>query len=1119
MGFVSRWCDAAGCGDGAYATSRRGSASRRRLNCTGLRSSRTPRSRLRTWLGTLVIGLLVLAFAVFGQSELVLAVTCPTTTPAQTGNFALMSETGSTTGSKVIGPVSFTVTVSPQWTTGPTANINTSPARGRAPAVFVSNGGPTESRGPTNHLLIETSAPVTNLAVTVAFFGTAATERMRNFTVVPVVTGQGALDASNVVVPNSPDGTVVLTWPAALQRVEFDWTSPGGGASYIGTVVSYIAAVCDMGDAPATYGSANAAAATSTLVLGSGFTADLSDKFSADATADTDDALSLPLQSVPGNTGGTYAVAVPLRNATANPATLQGWIDFDRNGTFDAGEMTSVAVPAGATSSVLSWTTSGVPGPSFMRLRLHQDPAGLVGPTGPSSNGEVEDYQLTINAVPVISGPANGTVTPDDTPTITGTGTPGDRIDVRDTDGTLLCSVAVVPPDGTWTCTANSMPDGEHDLVPVATAPDGTQSTGAPVHITVVPPAPALSIIKTTTATDLPPAGGTIPYSFLVTNIGNVELTNVTVTDVATGTPSCPLTTLAPGAATVCTATHTVTQADADAGQVQNTATVTGTPPDGTPIPPTTSNEVDVPGALNPALTIIKATTTSAVLTAGQVVPYTFTVINTGNVTISAINIADTNTTVPQCPLTTLAPGQGTNCTATHTATQGDIDQGQLVNTAAVSGSPAGGVTMTPATSNQVTTPAAQVPALTLVKSTTATTVPPLGATIAYDLVVSNTGNVTLDNITVTDPDTSVTCSPTAVAPSESTTCTASHTVTQADLDAGEIVNTATAAATTPSGTAVTPVASNTVRLSVAQLPTLTIAKTATDTVVPAVGRTMAYSFVVSNTGNVTITDIAVADPDTSGVVCPVANLTPGESTTCTATHTVTQDDIDAGAVVNTATVTGNAPNGTSIVPIASNTVQVSASQAPSLSIIKATTTTETAAGQTVQYLFVVSNTGNVTIVHLEVADVLIPAISCPSVPLAPDQSMLCTGSYTVTEADARNGFVVNTATAIGSTSSGNPVPAASSNELRIRVAPLATESDEPTTTAQPPSTPPTTPATSTPAAQVPTTRPTPPAGELPATGAALTNTLHIAVATLVVGAAVAATSHQRTRRRRQQRN
>lgn len=69
----------------------------------------------------------------------------------------------------------------------------------------------------------------------------------------------------------------------------------------------------------------------------------------------------------------------------------------------------------------------------------------------------------------------------------------------------------------------------------------------------------------------------------------------------------------------------------------------------------------------------------------------------------------------------------------------------------------------------------------------------------------------------------------------------------------------------------------------------------------------------MTNTGNVSLTGIAVTDPNTSIVSCPTTTLAPGASTTCTGRHAVVQADIDAAAVVNTATVEGTTPSGTRI--------------------------------------------------------------------------------------------------------------------------------------------------------------------------------------------------------------
>jgi uncharacterized repeat protein (TIGR01451 family) len=93
----------------------------------------------------------------------------------------------------------------------------------------------------------------------------------------------------------------------------------------------------------------------------------------------------------------------------------------------------------------------------------------------------------------------------------------------------------------------------------------------------------AVDIAKTP---DRPKAavGQTITYSYRVTNTGSLPLTGLTVSDDVLGSVRLTVTTLAPGASTTATATHTVTPADGW-GPIVNVATVTGTatPGDGGP--------------------------------------------------------------------------------------------------------------------------------------------------------------------------------------------------------------------------------------------------------------------------------------------------------------------------------------------------------------------------------------------------------------------------------------------------------------------------------------------------------------------------------------------------------
>ena len=91
------------------------------------------------------------------------------------------------------------------------------------------------------------------------------------------------------------------------------------------------------------------------------------------------------------------------------------------------------------------------------------------------------------------------------------------------------------------------------------------------------------------------------------------------------------------------------------------------------------------------------------------------------------------------------------------------------------------------------------------------------------------------------------------------------------------------------------------------QNPALSITKAATEPSYDAVGEVIHYTIVATNVGNMTLDGVTVTDPSVSRPELyageRVADLAPGASMTCTATHTVTQADLDAGHYANTACV------------------------------------------------------------------------------------------------------------------------------------------------------------------------------------------------------------------------
>ncbi len=286
---------------------------------------------------------------------------------------------------------------------------------------------------------------------------------------------------------------------------------------------------------------------------------------------------------------------------------------------------------------------------------------------------------------------------------------------------------------------------------------------------------------------------------------------------------------------------------------------------------------------------------------AGDRLNYTFLVTNTGNVTLTAVGVTDAKVTNLTCPSTTLAPGASTTCTGSYLLTQADVDAGHLSNTATATGTPPTGLTK-PTATDSTDTPVTPGPAISLDKTAAAPSGNTVGSTIAYTFGVTNSGNVTLTGVGVVDPTVgAITCPVTTLAPGAATTCTKTYTLTQADVDAGTVVNTATASGTSP--TAATVSATDSVTSTIVRTTALTMDKQAGALSGTTAGSTLPYSFIVTNTGNVTVTALSVTDPKAAGLTCPVTTLAPGASTTCTATHALTQAEVDAGHVANTASV------------------------------------------------------------------------------------------------------------------------------------------------------------------------------------------------------------------------
>ena len=510
-------------------------------------------------------------------------------------------------------------------------------------------------------------------------------------------------------------------------------------------------------------------------------------------------------------------------------------------------------------------------------------------------------------------------------------------------------------------------------------------------------PAAAMTVVKSSTTTGLT-AAGTVTYSYLVTNTGNVALTGISLSDDNDNDDmSCPATTLAVSADMTCTATHTFTQAEMDAngsptggsGNLTNNVTAS-------------SNEASdatdtlvIPIAQNPAITLTKTGTlndddSTPGLSAGDTISYAFIVQNTGNVTLTNITLADTvgGVTISGGPIASLAPGASDNTTFTgsYTLAQTDINAGTFTNTATATGTPPTGPDITDPDSDTQTLTG--TPAITLTKTGTlndddGTLGLSAGDTISYFFTVQNTGNVTLTNITLADTVGGVTISGGPIASlapgaSDTATFTGTYALTQVDIDAGAFTNTATVTGTPPSGPNVTDPDDDTQTL--AGIPAITLTKTGTlndDDGTPglSVGDTISYAFTVQNTGNVTLTNITLADI-VGGVTIsggPIASLAPGASdtTTFTGTYTLTQANINAGTFTNTATVTGTLPSGPNVTDPDSDTQDFTGALIADPAMSKAGDPNQATVGESVTFTLTVTNQGNAPASNVVITDAL----------------------------------------------------------------------------------------------------------------------------------------------------
>ncbi|RZK74104.1 MAG: DUF11 domain-containing protein, partial [Pedobacter sp.] len=427
------------------------------------------------------------------------------------------------------------------------------------------------------------------------------------------------------------------------------------------------------------------------------------------------------------------------------------------------------------------------------------------------------------------------------------------------------------------------------NLINIATVtgnkPDGsTAGTVSATNLVPIQPLASYVLTKTSDLTQVSKLGDQVVYTVTARNTGAVAINTLIINDpmLNLGYLSGDLNgngKLDVNETWTYRGTYTVKQSDIDnngngvtLGKLVNRVTANGRKPDGSSIPEVNANhalDVNFVATMN----VQKTTSTKQITKAGQVVDYTITVANTGNVAISDVVLND-----PLLPSTTLYSGDVNSnnildvretwtYNGSYTVTQSDIEvhgkpianSGNLVNTASVAGKLPSGTAIN-GNSNVVTIPIEANIAYSLTKESATTAILNAGQQVPYTITVKNIGDAGISDIVLNDPMVNLTLSSGDVNTNvkldvnETWIYNGVYTVTQSDIDnygnttlKGVLSNTVNLSGKKPNGTALpTITASKVIPLNTTSL--FTVVKTADRISVQKAGDIINYAITVNNT-------------------------------------------------------------------------------------------------------------------------------------------------------------------------------------------------------------------------------------------------------------------------------
>ena len=460
---------------------------------------------------------------------------------------------------------------------------------------------------------------------------------------------------------------------------------------------------------------------------------------------------------------------------------------------------------------------------------------------------------------------------------------------------------------------------------------------------------PTIVVTKSCPATPVAP-GGLIVYTGTVANAGDVTLNNVkVVSDQPTpNTVVFTIASLAPGASANYTGSYSAPVACSSTG----TVTASGTSVCGTVVSQSATSTCPI--VTTPGIVIVQNCSGTVPVPGGNAT-YTGHVQNTGDIGLTGVVITSdfpvANTVVLN--IGNLAPGASADFTTSVPVAQNSC---AVVSTVHVSGKDActGTVVNNSATSscNITTAPSASI---TLVCPATA---PIPGAPIVYTGVIQNTGNNTLQNVQVQNSKGAFVLTVNSLAPGASTNYT--FTIT-APADGCSI--TVSAAVTAVDSCSQAPLRQSAVATcELLTSPQISVTKTCpTGPVAP--GQSIAYTGIVANAGDVTLTNITVISdqPLPNTVVFTLASLAPGASSPFTGSYIAPTNC----SSTSTVTASGTSLCGVAVSKSATTTCTIQTS--PKLAITQACPATNPVPGGSATYTGQVQNTGDIALTEVAI--------------------------------------------------------------------------------------------------------------------------------------------------------